>query len=34
VKTLTTYGNFIAANTTAICGRERLFSAETIGINK
>jgi hypothetical protein len=28
------YGNFIAAKTIAICERERLFSAATIGINK
>jgi hypothetical protein len=33
-KTLTTYGNFIAAKTNAICESERLFSAATIGINK
>lgn len=34
VKILITYGNFMAAKTIAICGRERLFSAATIGINK
>ena len=28
------YGNFIAANIIAICERERLFSAATIGINR
>ena len=33
-KTLTIYGNFIAAKTNAICESERLFSAATIGINK
>ena len=33
-KTLTIYGNFIAANTMAISERERLFSAATIGMNR
>ena len=33
-KTLTIYGNFMAAKTNAICESERLFSAATIGINK
>ena len=34
VKTLTMYGNFIAAKTKAICDSDKLFSSEIIGINR
>ena len=33
-KTFTTYGNFIAAKTSAICDSDKLFSAEIIGMNR